>query len=372
LAATEHLHRRIARLGDRVRQLEDALSTLQAQHSSEPHPLLGQYDRIRDQDEDMKLDVEEAAGTPEVIEALGTLSISAHGVSRFFGPTGGTEASFSLSYGTVAHARFPSQSLLVVRFGTIIVAGTYFVIEADLSSTDGPASSKSPPSENLVSPSTASDTLSYDSLRGSAHGPLSLFSKSFPFTPVGRTDDVQSLIESYLPPHDRGVYLCEVYFDQVFWLFRGVQQEQLLEDMVPAIYARAHPQSHVGRVSPRLTANDHGSPHDLSLLFMIFAIAALVEPEHEHDREVKTENDEPSFTSASAVARAEHFYHIARAAISLQPVLEQPSTVTIQTLHLMSIYNALSGNDLKNDTSMEMTWSLITLAAHLSQNVRSA
>ena len=68
-------------------------------------------------------------------------------------------------------------------------------------------------------------------------------------------------------------------------------------------------------------------------------------------------------------ALGEHFHQIAKAALALQPVLEKPSIVTIQVLHLMSIYNAMSGNDLKNETSMEMTWSLVTLAAHLSQTV---
>ena len=30
-------------------------------------------------------------GLPEVIDAIGTLSISENGISRFFGPTGGSE-----------------------------------------------------------------------------------------------------------------------------------------------------------------------------------------------------------------------------------------------------------------------------------------
>ncbi|KIK23270.1 hypothetical protein PISMIDRAFT_66141, partial [Pisolithus microcarpus 441] len=40
LAATEHLHRRIAKMSERIQQLEDALCELQAKHSMEPHPLL--------------------------------------------------------------------------------------------------------------------------------------------------------------------------------------------------------------------------------------------------------------------------------------------------------------------------------------------
>ncbi|KAI6020862.1 hypothetical protein PISMIDRAFT_466641 [Pisolithus microcarpus 441] len=40
VAATEHLHRRLTYMTERIRQLEDALSELQARNSTEPHPLL--------------------------------------------------------------------------------------------------------------------------------------------------------------------------------------------------------------------------------------------------------------------------------------------------------------------------------------------
>lgn len=135
--------------------------------------------------------------------------------------------------------------------------------------------------------------------------------------------------------------LCETYFEQVSWIFRGVTRLQLIDDMLPVIYKR--------QGAP--FGEDYSGPHDLALLFLVFAIGVLV-------------GKEPSN------AQGEHFHQIARAAISLQPVLEKPSIVTIQALHLMSIYNAMSGSDLRSETSMEMTWSLITLAAHLSQTVR--
>jgi hypothetical protein len=106
LAATEHLHRRIAKLSGRIRQLEDALAALQAQHSTEPHPLLHE-DLVNGEDKDEEgasghlapdtSMVDDPDGSPgtgthaDVIDALGTLSISDHGISRFFGPTGGSE-----------------------------------------------------------------------------------------------------------------------------------------------------------------------------------------------------------------------------------------------------------------------------------------
>lgn len=173
-----------------------------------------------------------------------------------------------------------------------------------------------------------------------AAGDLALFSQSFPFTPMGQPTDVQKLVESYLPPYERTCTLCKTYFEQVSWLFHGVTYMQLMEDMIPVIYKQ--------RASP--PDEDYGGPHDLALLFIILAIGALVGRE-------------------SSDAYGEHFHQISRAALALQPVLEKPSIVTIQALHLLSIYNAMSGSDLKSETSMEMTWSLVTLASHLSQTV---
>ncbi|KJA16557.1 hypothetical protein HYPSUDRAFT_80028 [Hypholoma sublateritium FD-334 SS-4] len=299
LAATEHLHRRIANLSGRIRQLEDALSALHAKHSTDPHPLLHEdLIHIAERDGEMEGTGEDGTGPPaqtaEVLDAFGTLSISEHGISRFFGPTGG------------------SESLLLANLD---------------SSHDSP--------EDISTP---------DSMQGSKSpmnmGDISLFSQSFPFTPMGQPADVQELIESHLPTYERTMVLCETYFAQVSWIFRGLTRIQLIDDMIPVIYKR----------QAALPGEDYSGPHDLALLFVILAIGALV-------------GDEPSN------ALGEHFHQVSRAAISLQPVLEKPSIVTIQALHLMSIYNAMSGSDLKSETSMEMTWSLITLASHLSQTI---
>ena len=94
LAATEHLHKRIAKMKERIRQLEDALAILQAKSSNEPHPLL-RDDLLSANNEHDEEEVPEAepapAQSPDIIDAFGTLSVSEHGVSRFFGPTGGAE-----------------------------------------------------------------------------------------------------------------------------------------------------------------------------------------------------------------------------------------------------------------------------------------
>lgn len=207
---------------------------------------------------------------------------------------------------------------------------------------------------------------------------LSLFSHSFPFTPLGLPPDVQRLVTTHLPPLPAARYLCRTYFDQVSWLFRGVTRAQLMDDMLPAIYGverNDHADTGPEVEGRNGTVEDYSGPHDLALLFMVFAIGALVMPEEpgalDGLAELLPNQAASKSTAQTRNALGEHYHQVARAAIALQPVLEKPSIVTIQTLHLMSIYNAMSGSDLKSETSMEVTWSLITLAGHLSMTVSS-
>ncbi|KAF9459093.1 fungal-specific transcription factor domain-containing protein [Collybia nuda] len=365
LAATEHLHRRISHLSGRIRQLEDALASLQAQHSSEPHPLLHEDLLVHDDTEEHPTGDDAMNGgglggggtgaisAPDVIDAFGTLSISDHGISRFFGPTGG------------------SESLLIANLN----ASTPVTPQTPESMRG--SSSPSDVNKNGSSLSTNPSSTHLPPALQPPHADLSLFSHSFPFTPLGLPPDVQRLITSHLPPLPAARYLCRTYFDQVSWLFRGVTRAQLMGDMISSIYG-VEGDGYGGVSHDDLTGvgatEDYSGPHDLALLFMVFAIGALVMPEEPGaldglDLPPGLATVASKTTAQTRNALGEHYHQVARAAIALQPVLEKPSIVTIQTLHLMSVYNAMSGSDLKSETSMEMTWSLITLAGHLSMTI---
>lgn len=85
-------------MSERIRQLEDALSDLQSQHSTEPHPLLREdLLGVDHKDEEPFTSPDESGAPghhPDVLDTFGMLSITDHGISRFFGPTGGPEVSF--------------------------------------------------------------------------------------------------------------------------------------------------------------------------------------------------------------------------------------------------------------------------------------
>lgn len=112
LADTERLHQKISEMSDRIRQLEDALATLQSSLSSEPHPLLTRdLMNIKSSielhaaiEEDAKAQLarfEADGGTStagdgdgeNVIDAFGTLAISNDGASMFYGRSAGSEVS---------------------------------------------------------------------------------------------------------------------------------------------------------------------------------------------------------------------------------------------------------------------------------------
>jgi hypothetical protein len=79
-------------MGDRIRELEDALAVLQASHSSEPHPLLCEGSILVDTDKPEEHPQEsEDEAVDDVAKSLGTLTVSEHGLSRFFGFTGGSD-----------------------------------------------------------------------------------------------------------------------------------------------------------------------------------------------------------------------------------------------------------------------------------------
>ncbi|KAJ7699214.1 hypothetical protein B0H17DRAFT_1049209 [Mycena rosella] len=393
LAATEHLHRKIARMSERIRLLEDALTTLHASKGEGAHPLLVEAENFALTAEDAPppgsagrrmsgtWDVLEggpgveggppaSAGGADVIDAFGTLSISDHGISRFFGPTGGCES--------LLLANLPDTPSITTASASN--SPSSLSLSRSSQSLSPPSSHASAPTSPPRHPGTQSTSPYAPHAHAyPAASPATLFSpSSFPLTPLGPPGAIHALVTSHLPQRARARTLVVSYFAQLAWLFRGVTRGQV-GDMMRAVYGA------YGRPSDAPSPTDDESdgdaedgdeggedaegegegegegeeeeytgPHDLALLFMVFAIGALVAG------------------GGGDGAEAEHLHQIARAALALQPVLEKPSLVTIQALHLLSIYNAMAsapGAPEDAETSMEMTWSLITLAAHLSQTI---
>ncbi len=139
--------------------------------------------------------------------------------------------------------------------------------------------------------------------------------------------------------------MAEYYLANATWVFRSVTRQQLVNEMLPTIYGKQ-----------TAYADDYSGPHDLALLFSVFALGCVMDI---------------SLPNSTSESEGGHYHQLALAALCQQPVLERPSVVTIQTLHISAVYNAMLGGDVSGgELTMESTWSLVAVACHLAQTVR--
>lgn len=158
--------------------------------------------------------------------------------------------------------------------------------------------------------------------------------QGFPFTPPGmQTQVVIDMIETFLPPIERAIELTDTFLEHLSWMFHIVSRQLVVGELIPTIY--------------KLNHNTYG-PHDLALMLITLGIGALV------DLNLPPYNLE-----------AQHYYRLACAALGLQPVLTQQSIVTIKTLHLISIYNGMSGKE----SNLEQSYMMLSLAGRLALGV---
>ncbi|CUA70642.1 putative transcriptional regulatory protein C1F7,11c [Schizosaccharomyces pombe 972h-] [Rhizoctonia solani] len=199
IANTEELHEKIIQLQDRISSLENGLATLQAAHSSQPHPLLredllelkaplgtelapSQLKRRRTEAQDP----EEVEQGPEVLDALGTLTIESEGRSIFYGGTAGAE--FLLKPDELLDVK-PSISSAVSRPG--------FTVDVEL--------------QHLA--------------------------RSFPFTPIrGNNKEVKQQLRAMLPTADKAWAICEFYFMHATWLYNPIARSQFIETIFNRMY----------------------------------------------------------------------------------------------------------------------------------------
>lgn len=187
---------------------------------------------------------------------------------------------------------------------------------------------------------------------------------------LGDASNLQTLVADHLPEWPRARQLCDLYLEQAPWFFGAITRRQLLEELLPLFYGEALNLQTPGSSPP---SYDHDSPpqptlvvsssafvrsstggasaHELALLFVVFCFGALTDPE---------------LPPAPNNLEASTYYHLTRAALNIEPVLDRPPSVaTVQTLSLMGIYQGL----VADEHSIETTWALMGLACKLAQSV---
>ena len=149
----------------------------------------------------------------------------------------------------------------------------------------------------------------------------------------------RELIESFLPSRERAEELCRCFLNHLSWMFQIVTYQQLTESLMPPLYLQAHTS---GADIPE------GGPHDLALLLIVFAVGALV------DLSLPPYNIE-----------AQRYHVLARAALALEPFMEKASINTIKVLHLISLFNGMSGKE----SNLANTYTILNLAGRVAQRV---
>ncbi|KAH9926912.1 fungal-specific transcription factor domain-containing protein [Fomitopsis serialis] len=227
LADTEQLHRKIAEMSERIRQLEDTVAIFQAGVSNERHPLLrddllsikfGPEVRRTVDDEHRRETLSSA------IDALGTLTIGSHGETKYFGRSGGSETNM------------PNDE------------------------------------EPVENPEAVDDVPELPAELANLHlaFPLS-------FSDEGHERYLDQL-EALLPMHPRASALCEAYLAHFTWYSRPIKRDELIDDILTPIYNSMKTNASGDRTGYRAGGTDSSRcPHLLAVLYLVLAIGALVD-----------------------------------------------------------------------------------------------
>lgn len=205
----------------------------------------------------------------------------------------------------------------------------------------------------------------------SLHPHIQGLANAFPAAPIalGDASSLHTLVAEHLPEWPRARQLCELYLEQAPWFFGAITRRQLLEELLPLFYGEAlelryadsppsqdidsPPAPTLMVSSSAFTRSSTGgaTAHELALMFVVFCFGALTDPDLPPS---------PNNIEAST------YYHLTRAALNIEPVLDRPPSVaTVQTLSLMGIYQGL----VADENSIESTWALMGLACKLAQSV---
>ncbi|KAF7968677.1 hypothetical protein HWV62_29727 [Athelia sp. TMB] len=275
----------------RIRELEEALALLQASISAEKHTLLRDelplIKTVSEKQRSAEPDVHEDP-LADTVDAFGTLTIGDGGEFRYLGASAGSETLLSAK-------SEPEDSNPIL--------GAMPELLNNLAATF-PMGSRYPP------------------------GPEA-------------SEAAMVMLFSCLPPIHRAWSLCESFIEKASWLFRPVQRDELIEDILTPIYIAKDE-----RENPLCVAFTEVFPHKLSTLYSIFALGVLVD-----------------LTLPAFGEEGERYHHCARAALVLRPILDSPMVETVQSILLMIVTlrdgtwtpKRLSGAELCFGRSWEQT-----------------
>ncbi|KAJ6454761.1 hypothetical protein C8R47DRAFT_1029826, partial [Mycena vitilis] len=272
MAHVPELNTIITGMGERIRELEQALATARGHRWDMQKPidtLLSTPMRIR---------TEPSCTITPRAKALGSFNVNDDGHAVYFGPTAGPES---------------------------------------LLSFEGASAS------------------------GPSRFPFTAITESFPFSSdrAPWDEDLALLqLSAHLPSEERAWRLCETYYRNGCWTGMPIMQSETVE-LLTLVYHN-------------IASEDECQPATLTqkmaVLYLVFALGSLVDL------------DLPSYSP-----EADRYFDLACAAMSIKPLFENPSVVTVQALTLLACYYSHGGPRF----TMDGAWSTISLASSVSQRV---
>ncbi|CAK5265644.1 unnamed protein product [Mycena citricolor] len=301
LANTEDLHNRIATLCARIRDLEDALRTFQESVSTHPHPLLRE-------------------------DLLGLKTQTPPRPNPSASPTLSCDQSSSSprvsDEGSDARTSPEADGALVDAFGMLTI---------------GPHGEA-----NFLGQTARSEHLLRALSKSEAPLPiiprrLSKRIVSLAFPDLEKMDlSLGREIYGHLPPLSEAIELCDMYVTHATYLNISLPRTELIDDVLETVYrAGAFENLH--------------NPHNLSLLFAVFAIALVLDP-------VKNPWS----------IEARECYHLARAVLAIVSPLKETTLAAIQALLHLASYLELSDWEA---TGPNQGWLHVGMAVRLAYGI---
>jgi hypothetical protein len=101
---------------------------------------------------------------------------------------------------------------------------------------------------------------------------LTRLSNAFPFGAEGNAEKALDLLFNHLPSQPRAWSLCETYMEHAAWVFRPLKRDEIVNDVLSPIY-----KAQKERQTSGSTSTHNISSHRLAVLFLVFALGALVD-----------------------------------------------------------------------------------------------
>ena len=328
------LQLRIAEMGSRIGQLEDALAILQSGISGEPHPLL------RDEFLGIKFAPEKCCATDkeelrkdttDMIEALGMLTIGEQG-AKYYGPSAGPEVR--------RYRLMMPICLICISLGAVYGMCSYSYYQMKLPHAFGQAGAEM-------------DMTAVENDKASRVSTQITGLSRFPFGTGQPTGVSLGLVSSHLPPQQRAWALYEAYMEHAACMFRPLKRDEMIDEILSPVYKA---------MKDKQSSGSHPiesiSPHKLAILFLVFALGALVDLTLEPCKHFYYPSLCHCIFTVSFLpldsTESETYYHLSCACLSLRSVFDSPETATVQALVLMAAFHAEGGRDYTTDSAVSI------------------